>query len=74
MSMSAGGWWKTGSTTASSSATTCPTPTIRSTPTSAVRLVRTHEIVRDALGLNRPAIANPVVSFDQTQPYYDAER
>ena len=51
-----------------------PNPNNPQYPTSAVRLVRTHEIVRDALGLNRPAIANPVVPFDQTQPYYDAER
>ncbi|MCE2501285.1 MAG: NYN domain-containing protein [Dehalococcoidia bacterium] len=51
-----------------------PNPNNPQYPTSAVRLVRTHEIVRDALGLNRPAIANPVVPFDQTEPYYDAEQ
>ena len=31
-------------------------------PTSAIRLVRTNELVREALGLNRPNINNPVVA------------
>ena len=30
-------------------------------PTSAIRLVRSNEMVRDLLGLNRPTISNPVV-------------
>lgn len=42
-------------------------------PTSAIRLVRTNELVRDALGLNRPSISNPVMATEPTVPYDQPE-
>ena len=50
-----------------------PNPNNPQYPTSAVRLIRTNETVRDVLGLNRPAIANPVVTASRTDDYYDRE-
>ena len=38
-------------------------------PTSAVRLIRSNETVREALGLNRPTISNPVVPTQQAGAY-----
>ena len=42
-------------------------------PTSAIRLVRTNELVRDAMGLNRPSISNPVMANEPTGAHYQAE-
>jgi len=42
-------------------------------PTSAIRLIRTNELVRDALGLNRPSISNPVMANELTGAHYQAE-
>ena len=42
-------------------------------PTSAIRLVRTNELVRDLLGLNRPTISNPVMANEPTGAHYQAE-
>ena len=42
-------------------------------PTSAIRLVRTNEAVRDALGLNRPSISNPVMAGEPAEPNYQPE-
>ena len=42
-------------------------------PTSAIRLVRTSEVVRDALGLNRPSISNPVMAGEPAEPNYQPE-
>lgn len=42
-------------------------------PTSAIRLVRTNELVRDALGLNRPSISNPVMVSEPAESYYQPE-
>ena len=42
-------------------------------PTSAIRLKRTNELVREALGLNRPSISNPVVSHDAAETQHRAE-
>ena len=42
-------------------------------PTSAIRLVRTNELVREALGLNRPTIMNPVVASEPAGAQYQAE-
>lgn len=50
-----------------------PNPNNPQYPTSAVRLIRTNETVRNVLGLNRPAIANPVVTASHTDSYYDRE-
>ena len=50
-----------------------PNPNNPQYPTSAIRLVRTNETVRDALGLNRPSITNPVVASQEAETYYDAE-
>ena len=50
-----------------------PNPNNPQYPTSAIRLVRTNETVRDALGLNRPAITNPVVASQEAETYHDAE-
>ena len=50
-----------------------PNPNNPQFPTSAVRLIRANETVRDALGLNRPAISNPVVPSIEHQRDYDPE-
>ena len=50
-----------------------PNPNNPQYPTSAVRLVRTNEMVRESLGLNRPAISNPVVSSMDDQHYHNPE-
>jgi hypothetical protein len=50
-----------------------PNPNNPQYPTSAVRLIRTNETVREALGLNRPVIANPVMAVHEAEPYYDPE-
>ena len=42
-------------------------------PTSAIRLIRTNELVRDVLGLNRPSISNPVMANELTGAHYQAE-
>ena len=42
-------------------------------PTSAIRLVRTNELVRDMLGLNRPTISNPVMASEAAGSHYQAE-
>ena len=42
-------------------------------PTAAIRLVRTNETVRDALGLNRPGISNPVVAENLAGTHEPAE-
>ncbi len=42
-------------------------------PTSAIRLVRTNEQVRDMMGMNRPAISNPVVTVEAAGTQYEAE-
>ena len=42
-------------------------------PTSAIRLVRTNEAVRDALGLSRPTISNPVMAGEAAEPYHHPE-
>ncbi len=42
-------------------------------PTSAIRLIRTNELVRDILGLNRPNINNPVVPIDPTVSHNQPE-
>ena len=39
-------------------------------PTSAIRLVRSNETVRDLLGLNRPIISNPVVPSESATAEY----
>lgn len=50
-----------------------PNPNNPQYPTSAVRLIRSNEQVRELLGLNRPAAANPVISAQQSGSYYPAE-
>ena len=50
-----------------------PNPNNPQYPTPAVRLNKTNELVRDALGLNRPAVSNPVVSPADGQHYHNPE-
>ncbi len=42
-------------------------------PTSAIRLIRTNELVREQLGLNRPSISNPVMAGESAEPYDQPE-
>ena len=42
-------------------------------PTSAIRLQRNNELVREALGLNRPSISNPVMAAEPTESYDQPE-
>ena len=42
-------------------------------PTSAIRLIRTNELVREALGLNRPVISNPVLASEPDESNYEPE-
>ena len=42
-------------------------------PTSAIRLIRTTERVREALGLNRPVINNPVLASEADESNYEPE-
>ena len=50
-----------------------PNPNNPQFPTSAIRLVRTNELVREALGLNRPSISNPVMSSEAAEANYKPE-
>lgn len=50
-----------------------PNPNNPQFPTSAIRLVRTNELVREALGLNRPSISNPVMSSETAEANYKPE-
>ena len=50
-----------------------PNPNNPQWPTSAVRLIRTNPMVREVLGLNRPAISNPVVIPQPAGPHYEGE-